>query len=212
MRPETGDVALGKPRETGFSMLEVLISVFIVLLGVLGLAGLIVRSNQTEMESYQRVQALMLVQDMVDRINSNRKVAQCYSNGTTGITLGTDALAPAVCASGSAEESARANADLAAWNILLLGSAETSASGVDCTATPESCVGAMIGARGCITYDAATEVAGIAGTGVYTVSIAWQGLAVTASSGNACGSGQYGADDTLRRVVTATVRIGGLGV
>lgn len=191
-------------------MLEVLVSVFIILLGLLGLAGLIVRSNQVEMESYQRVQAVMLVQDMVDRINANRKVATCYSNGATGITLGTDAAAPPACAAGTTEQNSRANADLAAWNRLLLGSAETAAAGVDCAATPLSCVGAMIGARGCVTYDAATEVAG-AGTGVYTVSVVWQGLAVTAASGNTCGQGDYG-DDTLRRVVTATVRIGELGV
>jgi type IV pilus assembly protein PilV len=144
----------------GFSMLEVLISIFIILLGLLGLAGLIVRSNQTEFESYQRVQALMLVQDMVDRINANRKVATCYSNGTTGTLLGTGAGTPASCGSGTAEQQDRAEADLAAWNLLLLGSAETSATGVDCTATPASCIGAMIGARGCVTYDPGTEVAG----------------------------------------------------
>ena len=203
--------APGTHRETGFSMLEVLISVFIILLGLLGLAGLIVRSNQTEMESYQRIRALMLVQDMVDRINANRKVAACYSNGTTGVELGTGSSTPAVCASGSAEESARANADLAAWNVLLLGGAETSSGGVDCTTDPNLCVGAMIGARGCVTYDNTTEVAGVAGTGIYTVTVAWQGLVATASSGNACGTGQY-ADDTLRRVVTATVRIADLGI
>jgi type IV pilus assembly protein PilV len=189
--------------EAGFSMLEVLISVFIVLLGLLGLAGLIVRSNQTEMESYQRVQGLMVVQDMVDRINANRKVASCYSNGTTGITLGTGASAPATCASGTTEQNARANADLTAWNGLLLGSAEVSSVG--------SNIGAMISARGCITYDATTEVAGVAGTGVYTVTVVWQGLAATASSANTCGQGLY-TDDTLRRVVTSNIRIGGLGV
>jgi type IV pilus assembly protein PilV len=204
-------VAGARSQQEGFSLLEVLISVFIILLGLLGLAGLIVRSNQTEMESYQRVQALMLVQDMVDRINANRKVASCYSNGTTGTTLGTDASTPASCTSGTAEQNARANADLAAWDLLLRGSAETSTTGVDCKATPGSCVGAMIGARGCIRYDASTEVAGIAGTGVFTVTIAWQGLAATASSANTCGQGQYG-DETLRRVVTGNIRIGELGV
>jgi type IV pilus assembly protein PilV len=35
----------------GFTMLEILIAIVIVLLGVLGLAGLIVRSNQAELES-----------------------------------------------------------------------------------------------------------------------------------------------------------------
>jgi type IV pilus assembly protein PilV len=183
----------GKSGATGFSMLEVMVSVFIILLGLLGLAGLIVRSNQAEMESYQRVQALMLVQDMVDRINANRKVVTCYSNGATGITLGTGASAPATCTAGDTQQNARANADLAAWNNLLLGSAEVSGA---------SNVGAMIGARGCISeIDAANRV--------YIVSVAWQGLAVTAAPGNTCGLNQYG-DDKQRRVVTAPVRIGAL--
>ena len=190
-------VPAGTRHATGFSMLEVLISIFIVLLGVLGLAGLIVRSNQSEFESYQRVQALMLVQDLVDRMNANRKVATCYSNGTTGITLGTGASTPATCTAGDAQQNARADADLAAWNNLLKGSAESDSG---------NNVGAMIGARGCITYDASTEIGGIAGTGVYTISVAWQGLAVTAAPANTCGQNQYG-DEKQRRVVTATVRI-----
>jgi type IV pilus assembly protein PilV len=89
------------------------------------------------------------------------------------------------------------------WNNLLLGSAEVEvSSGTN--------VGAMIGARGCVNYDATTEVAGVAGTGVYTVSVVWQGLASTFASGNTCGQGLYDAADTQRRVVTATVRIGAL--
>ena len=193
----------GRQRETGFSMLEVMISIFIVLLGLLGLAGLIVRSNQAEMESYQRVQALMLVQDMVDRINANRKVAQCYSKATAGIQLGKDSTeASPACAVGTdVQQQARAVADLVAWHNLLLGSAEVSGT---------SKIGAMIDARGCVTYDATAEVGGVSGTGVYTVSVVWQGLATTFSSANTCGKGDYDAADQQRRVVTSTVRIGGL--
>lgn len=187
---QVGPAEPGKHGEAGFSMLEVLISMFIILVGLLGLAGLIVRSQQTEMESYQRVQALMLVQDMADRINANRKNATNYV--TAGLGTG-NAIQNCTALTN------RAAIDLCEWNNRLLGSAEK-LSGTE--------IGAMIGARGCVTYDAGSEVAG-AGTGVYTVSVVWQGLAATASSGNTCGQGQYG-NDTQRRVVTATVRIGGL--
>ena len=37
------------------------------------------RAQQAEVESYQRAQALVLLQDMVDRINANRKTAGCYA-------------------------------------------------------------------------------------------------------------------------------------
>lgn len=173
-----------RPRgEAGFSMLEVLISIFIVLLGLLGLAGLIVRSNQTEMESYQRVQALLLAQDMVDRINANRKnVANYVAAVGTGSAI-QDCSVPAT----------RAGIDLCEWNNALLGSAETEGG---------TNVGAMIGARGCITQvDAVNRI--------YLVSVAWQGLAATAPPGTACGQDQYG-NESLRRAVTATVRIGAL--
>ncbi|MEK6592716.1 MAG: type IV pilus modification protein PilV [Pseudomonadota bacterium] len=183
----------GKNGIAGFTMLEILISLVIVLLGVLGLAALIIRSNQAEMESYQRVQALMLAQDMADRINANRKVITCYSNGATGMQLGTGYSGTPACAAGNTQQNARAVADMTAWNSLLTGSAEVLSG---------SNVGAMIGARGCVDQiDPATQT--------YIVSVAWQGLAATAAPGNTCGLNLYGTD-SLRRVVSVTLRIGTL--
>src|SRR6266699_3449525 len=70
----------------GFAMLEVLI---MLLLGLLGLLGLMTRANTAELESYQRVQAVILMRDMFNRIESNRSVAGCYSYGTVGPYFGT---------------------------------------------------------------------------------------------------------------------------
>jgi type IV pilus assembly protein PilV len=184
----------GRRSGAGFTMLELLVSMVIVLLGVLGLAGLIVRSNQAELESYQRTHALMLAQNMADRINANRGVATCYSNGATGMQLGTGYSGTPACGAGTAPQNNRAARDMADWHNQLLGSAESDPTLGN--------VGAMIGARGCITeINAATRT--------YMVSIAWQGLVATAASGNLCGQGQYG-DENLRRVVTVQVRIGDL--
>jgi type IV pilus assembly protein PilV len=179
-------------------MLEILIAIVIVLLGVLGLAGLIVRSNQAELESYQRVQALLLAQDMADRINVNRKVASCYSNGATGVQLGTTTGGgytgtPACLVGTDPQQQQRAVADMNAWDSQLQGSAEVQ-SGAN--------IGAMIDARGCITQISAA-------TQTYIVAVAWQGLAATAAPGNTCAQNLYG-NDALRRVVTLTFRIGDL--
>ncbi len=65
--------------QAGFTMLEILVSIFIMTLGLLGLAGLQLRAQQGELESYQRAQALILANDMADRINANRRAAQCYN-------------------------------------------------------------------------------------------------------------------------------------
>jgi type IV pilus assembly protein PilV len=141
------------------------------------------------MESYQRAQAIALLQDITDRMNANRKgshdldykdaagrharLVDC--NGKTG-----------------------ADFDLCEWGNLLKGAAEVTASGTCSSVSKTNCVGAMIGARGCIIYDATTELTStpgtvLPGTGVYTVSVAWQGLAPTVApvSTLTCGSGAF---------------------
>lgn len=248
--------------QTGLSMIEVLVTLVILLVGMLGLAGLMVLGQRSEMESYQRVQALILLQDMEERINANRIAAMapypagnCYniSNAAGTNYLGTIAsvtptaatctpttIAAAYNLSTSApylppatgtpfpvpitpaqaainpnvatNPAATAVSDLQAWNYALQGVAEKSGGANS---------GAMIGARGCIIYDPTTEltaldgVTTIYGSGVYTVSIAWQGLGSTSAPpvNLTCGAGMYqnnqgAVDETLRRVVSLTFRIG----
>ena len=63
----------------GFSMIEVLVSIVIMTIGLLGFAGLFVRSQQAGIEAYDRAQALLLVESMVNRISTNRQTASCYA-------------------------------------------------------------------------------------------------------------------------------------
>ena len=176
----------------GFLMLEVLITLVILVVGLLGLVGLQARAQQFESESYQRTQALMLLRDIADRINANRANAASY---VTGTTYGTG-YSPNCSNPGSV-----AAADLCAWHTTLLGAAET--SGGTCGASGGiNCVGAMIGARGCITT---------IGTDTYLVQVVWQGLVQSAAPPNSttCGSGSYG-NENQRRVVTTVVQIANL--
>lgn len=220
--------------QRGFSMIEVLIALVILLVGLLGLAGLMVQSQRSEMEAYQRVQALVLLQDMANRINANRKAATCYqfTNSTTGApylgtasTLAASAVPATQCSSAAiqaiypsmpaAAATISANtvvADMNTWHNALLGAAET----VNTPANTK--VGAMIGARGCISYDATQQLvdpvslATIPGTGIYTISIAWQGLGDTYANTNIgflCGQNQYGTEPK-RRIVRTTLRIANL--
>ena len=198
--------------QSGTSMIEVLITMVILMIGLLGIAGLQIRAHLAELESYQRVQALILLQDMVDRINNNRYVATCYAITTTPATgipfLGTPlpaanyAGAGLACTAGTPAQQAMALADLAAWNQALQGA---SAGGAN--------TGGLIGARGCITQEDPTNR-------VYRVSISWQGRSPTIDPAvsdpvlgtNAvltCGSGNYG-DERMRRIVNTTLRIGAL--
>lgn len=65
-------------RNAGFSLIEVLVTILILMVGLLGLAGLQGRAVTSQMEAYQRSQALILMKDMADRINANRKNAASY--------------------------------------------------------------------------------------------------------------------------------------
>lgn len=205
---------------TGVSMIEVLVALIILMVGLLGLAGLMTQGQRSELESYQRVQALILLQDMYGRINANRNVAPCYAFTTSSDTtpyLGTagsgNLSLPRSCALGTTAQQTQFNNDLSAWNQLLRGAAET---------TGGSNVGAMIGARGCVSYDSTTELPELspttgnatgnilAGTGVYTLTVAWQGLGDTfAPVGLNCAKNAYGAE-TLRRTVSLTFRMAAL--
>jgi len=187
-------------RQSGFTLLEVLVSLTILVFGLLGLIGMQAQSQIATFESYQRGQALILMQDMADRLATNRKAAGCYAitTSTTAGTpyLGTSATAATACAAGVGTTATRATAqaDLIAWDNALKGAAEL--SGVDK-------VGGVIGARGCVTFNATTNA--------YRVAVAWQGMAATVAptAGDAaatCGKDLYGSEPQ-RREVSVTIRI-----
>lgn len=187
-------------------MIEVLVSLLVITFGLLGLAGLQTRMQQAEFESYQRSQALVLLYDMVDRINVNRATAPCFvitTDPVAGINyLGTGAASPPACGYSTSGNNTSADNAIAEWDNLLKGAAET--KGVNQA-------GAMIGARGCISYDSATELldptgATLAGTGIYTVTVAWQGTVDTFAPTVSCANNLFGTE-LRRRVVSTTFRL-----
>lgn len=210
----TRSAAGRRPRpagQRGFSMLEVLVTLFIIMLGMFGLIGLQARMYTASFESYQRVQALNLVNFIVDTMQVNRSTATCFdftsnANGTPFVGVG--GTLPANCAVASAAENAMADATIAEWDALLNGASETNAAAAN--------VGAMVGARGCISYDATTELpnpasgAAMTGTGVFTVTVAWQGKTQTVAPAVACGNNLYGPE-TLRRALSVQFRFARLG-
>lgn len=182
--------------QRGATLIEVLVSLVILMVGLLGLVGVMIQSQRAQVESYQRVQALLLAQDMASRLNANKTVAACYVLagvlGTGGIAI--PASTACTVTGATIGQKDRVVADLTEWHNLLLGSAEL--SGTDR-------VGSVLAARGCITKD---------GADLYQVSIAWQGTGATAAppAGITCGQGSYGADDAARRAVSITLQFGDL--
>lgn len=181
--------------QQGTSMIEVLITIVILAFGLLGLVGLQTRLQVSEMEAYQRSQALILLEDMANRIATNRNNAASYVTGTNN-PLGTGAN----CTINTA--SSRQAQDSCEWTNALQGAAELTSA--------QSKVGALIGGRGCVES---------LGSGEYLVTVTWQGMgpisAPPASVG--CGLNSYNGasgtacvSDRCRRVVTTIVRIAGL--
>lgn len=177
---------------SGFSMIEILITIVILTIGLLGLAGLQAKATTAQIEGYQRSQALILIRDMQGRMYGNRAQSPSYiANSGAGSERGTGY-------NGSALESCsgtRSQIDLCEWHNALLGVAETSGT---------SNVGAMIGARGCI-YEISSAI-----PRKYIIAVAWQGMNRTAAPSVNCGQNQYGGDDAFRRVITIPLTIGNL--
>lgn len=188
-------------RHSGIALIEVMIALVVLMVGLLGLAWVNNRANLGEMEAYQRAQALLLLQDMADRLSANRQVAACYSDAATDVQVGTGSTSSSIpaCSTGTAQQQSRVAADLSAWDGLIKGESETRSG---------TSVGAMIGAVGCISQDSATN-------SIYLIAVSWQGLmptkAPTLADGTPfqCGNGLYG-DEKLHRVITTKVQIGNL--
>jgi len=191
-----------RTRESGYLMIEVLITMFILAVGLLGVVGLQARAEQAETDSYQRTQALILAQDMADRISANRTVA--FDTTTSPYVIATTAPLGTGSAKVCSAPATTADIDLCAWSNALIGAAESYGGTCDTSAASTrgaNCAGTLLNARGCITSPA---------THVYLIQVVWQGTtAGYAPPGSvACGANLYNAIDDYRRAVTTVVQIG----
>ncbi len=98
-----------KKSSQGFSLLEVLIALFVLSIGMLGLAALQTTSYKFNHQSYQRTQATTLLYDIVDRIRANST-----GNYTLAAT-GTAPTAPTDCNTSTCGADDMAKYDLNQW-------------------------------------------------------------------------------------------------
>ncbi|MBC9251469.1 type IV pilus modification protein PilV [Pseudomonas alcaligenes] len=176
--------------ERGVGLIEVLVTMVILIIGLLGVMGLQSRLQESELESYQRSQALLLLDDMASRLAANRNAADDYVTGSSS-PLGGSSTCPATTTT-------QQQRDAAEWCAALQGAGELNGT---------SRVGAMIGGRGCVES---------LGSGQYLVTVAWQGIGPLAAppAGVSCGRNAYNgatgsrcSNDLCRRAVTTIVRI-----
>ena len=179
---------------TGFTLVEVLASMIVVSVGLLGVAGLVVESQKNSFEVYQRSAALELGNDLLGRINANPDALASYVSDLTSIPTQPDKLCNAANSNCSNVELAAF--DLWQWAGMLYGT--------EIKTTSNNNAGGLVLPMACITRNGS----------ILAVSIVWRGkFAKPDQKGTvACGDddNQYKLSNKndLRRVMTLTTRIG----
>ena len=182
--------------QSGFSLIELLVALIVFTIGLLAIAGLQTVSKQANYESLQRTTAAQVANGMLEDIRTNGGGIDTYlAAGDLG--GGSRGAEPAPnCTSGSECNAAeKATFDLWVWEQMIDGNLEmnagTAAGGL---VLPTLCIGGPL----------------VGGAGTYQVTIVWRGSAsITNVNASLCGlvSGNYGAQNVLRRVVEITTFI-----
>lgn len=180
-------------RQSGFSLVEVLVTLVVTSVALLSSATLQLQSKRSMFDSAQRTTAAHLANDLFSRMRANPTELLSYipvgniGSGTLAAPAN-NCLDPLVVCT----DTQLAVFDLWQWEQHLDGQLETNNTG--------GAAGGLMSATACI-----TGPAGAPGTsGYYTVVLAWRGLADTGNPAiNNCGAGvgTYGAGDVFRRVL-----------
>jgi len=185
----------------GFSLIEILVSVFVVSIGMLGVARMEILAKESNIEAVQRTTATQLAHDITEKMRANPSQLASY----VGITVGNNSLGtPGTACNTPSSACTAANLatwDKYSWEQAMMGAGEKNAKNAN--------TGGLDTARGCITGPAG------GGPGQYVVSIAWKGKSpLQTKIVNNCGSGAglYGAGDIYRRVLSVTLYISDDGV
>ena len=117
----------------GFTLIEVLVTIVIMLLGILGVIGMQAQSTLMEFESYQRGEALSMVREMQGRLTDARTNVSGYLNPAVSSTDGSiyvgsganakDFSTASVCVAGAGVALAEAQFAMCQWAQALQGAA-----------------------------------------------------------------------------------------
>ena len=101
--------------ESGFTMIEVLVTLIILSIGLLGLAGLQARSMTNNHNAYLKSQATILASDMADRLRSNIVGVRAGNYNNAAGTPGNQAA----CLAAGCNAATMATHDTHEWNTTL---------------------------------------------------------------------------------------------
>ena len=104
-----------RSRQSGFTMVEVLVALVVLAIGLLGIAALYLNSLQSGRTAIYRTQAVNLAADLADRIRANRTAQAAY--GT--LFADVEADVPDCYTTGGCSDTDLASSDLARWKAAL---------------------------------------------------------------------------------------------
>ncbi len=163
-------------QHNGFTLVEILITVLILSIGLLGLAGLQVRSMKQNHNSYLRTQATILAYDIIDRMRANpsavtatvtdyvAKGAYTVTTSSTPFTVSAPTATAGCTTTTGCTTTQMANTDINQWRVALATQMPAGVGVIclDSTADPDNTPGSP-----------AVHQCDDAGT-VYAIKIWWQ--------------------------------------
>mgnify|MGYP001071981593 CR=1 FL=1 len=160
----------------GVALIEILISLLILSVGVIGLSNVQINAKRVAQEALQRTKASSLASDMLERIRANPKGFAAYNGAEVGRSSIT--AEPADCRLMACTPTDVAARDLWEWQRALDGADETRVAD---EVTRQ--VGGLYLPYGCVV----TDLGGQAGR--VQVTVAWEGFRDLGYAGaNACGA------------------------
>jgi type IV pilus assembly protein PilV len=177
--------------QRGFSLIELLVAIIVFSVGLLAVAGLQTVSKRANFESLQRTVAAQIANGVLEDIRSNGDGVPVYlaSANLGGGTVGNEPQPNCQTVGAECNASQKAAHDLWFWEDVLDGNQEIGVEGA---------AGGILSPTVCITGPAG------GGAGIYVATVTWQGtVAMSGIIQNTCGagSGKYGDNDELRRIV-----------
>lgn len=100
-------------KQSGFTLLEVLVAMLVLSIGLLGLAGLMASSMRNNQSAYHSTQATWLAYDILDRMRANSAGALAGAYGAAN-ALGAPASCSTIAPSGSI-----AAQDIGGWKNMI---------------------------------------------------------------------------------------------
>lgn len=177
-------------RQSGFSLLELLVALVVFSVGLLAVAGLQTVSKQANYEGLQRTSAAQIASGLLEDMRMNGDGIDTYRTAAEmgGGSRGGEPV-PNCRAGAECNSAQKAAYDLWFWEQAIDGNLETSGgAGTGGLMLPTMCI----------------DGPAVGGPGIYRVSIVWRGTAsITNSVNNPCGAatGNYGSSNEFRRII-----------